>query len=338
MNNNFKKFPSIDQFRGVIKQIRDYSKKHGKPVPTLKFTGTVKLHGTNAAVGYCADTDSIWVQSRERVITPFDDNAGFARYVEDNKDAFIAFLRRYVDDTGRVIVYGEWAGGSIQSGVALNQLPKQFYVFDMVRVSQAHREDDESHVAERVEIEHFGDFIDIPGAISITKFPSYEMDIDFAHPELSQNALVDLTLAVEAECPVGRTQGVTGIGEGIVWFNAETGLRFKVKGEKHSTSKVKTVKQIAAVDLERMATVDAFVDNVVTENRLNQGIAKLGEMGLPIEMSSIGAYIKWVSGDVLKEEMDLIIASCIDKKELMGKMAMKSKTFYIAHMNQTAFA
>src|SRR6202008_3290351 len=129
-----------------------------------------------------------------------------------------------------------------------------------------------------------------------------------------QNELVDLTLKVEEQCPVAADFGKFGVGEGIVWHNAETGLRFKGKGEKHSVSKVSTVKPISAEDLERLKTVKNFVDTVVTENRLNQGLDKLREMGLELSVKSTGDYIKWVVGDVLKEEMDLIIASCLDKK------------------------
>lgn len=57
-----KKYPSIEQFRNVIKTVRfnhDFQGKdeNGNPIyqhkenyPTLKFQGTVKLHGTNAAI------------------------------------------------------------------------------------------------------------------------------------------------------------------------------------------------------------------------------------------------------------------------------------------------
>jgi hypothetical protein len=82
-----------------------------------------------------------------------------------------------------------------------------------------------------------------------------------------------------------------------------------------------------------MAALDAFVDTVVTENRLNQGIDKLREMGKPVELKSLGDYIKWVQGDVLKEEMDVILASNIEKKDLMTKMALKAKQFYMQRLN-----
>lgn len=40
-----KEFTSIESFRHVIKHVRDYTSKVGKPLPTINFEGTVKLHG-----------------------------------------------------------------------------------------------------------------------------------------------------------------------------------------------------------------------------------------------------------------------------------------------------
>ena len=68
----------------------------------------------------------------------------------------------------------------------------------------------------------------------INRFPTFEVEIDFNRPELIQNTLVDLTIQVENECPVAKVFGFDNtVGEGIVWYNHEHGLRFKVKGELH---------------------------------------------------------------------------------------------------------
>ena len=48
----FKKFNSIQQFSGVVKQVRDYCKYNNLPLPVLDFTGSVKIHGSNACVGF----------------------------------------------------------------------------------------------------------------------------------------------------------------------------------------------------------------------------------------------------------------------------------------------
>lgn len=83
-----KKFPSIEQFRNTVKSVQlthDYVGRdtnedpiyeHISDYPVVQFTGTVKLHGTNAAIRIC--NGEITYQSRENVITPQKDNAGFA--------------------------------------------------------------------------------------------------------------------------------------------------------------------------------------------------------------------------------------------------------------------
>jgi hypothetical protein len=333
-----RKFPSIDQYKNVITNIRQYCKKHDKPIPTLRFEGTIKLHGTNGGIGYDATTDEIWAQSRERIITPYDDNAAFAKYVEANKDALKAYLRAHTDETGLAYLFGEWAGPNVQKGVAISQIPaKSFFAFELLTI---HREDDGTeHV-------HYGDLMlggnnlsHIPDTYRIGSFQTHHMDIDFSRPQDFQNELVRLTDLVEENCPVAAEFGQSGIGEGIVWHNRETGLRFKVKGEKHSVSKVSTVKPISEADLERIKTIGNFVDVVVTDNRLEQGLSKLTELGKPHDITSTGDFIKWVVGDVLKEEMDLIIASMLDKKELNPAMSNKAKNFYMNYIkSQDAIA
>lgn len=339
------KFQSIEQFRSIVKAVRDTAKHREVPIPTLTFIGTVKLHGTNGGIGYRASTDELWAQSRERIITPFDDNAGFAKYVKENEENLKSYLREVCTDfqTDVAMMFGEWAGPGIQSGVAISQLEqKAFFVFQL-KLDRGVKQQ-KTKAGEEIEIQQWEEiprydinFIGVPNLFDMSWFPQQHIQIDFNSPEQAQNRLVELTLAVEEQCPVAKTFGIEGIGEGIVWYNSEYNLRFKVKGEKHSTTKVRTVKQIAAVDLERMATVDAFVENVVSENRLQQGIAKLGEMGKPFDIKSTGDFIKWVQADVLKEEMDVIEASNIEKRDLMTKMAIKAKNFFVAELSKKTF-
>lgn len=344
-------FPSISQFKDVIKHVRKSAEYHDMPIPTVQFRGTVKLHGTNA--GICrpinGGIDDIYCQSRERVITPESDNAGFAIWAHGQREVFNDLFNHFrfyscpSDNDDRIIqIFGEWAGGNIQKGVGLNQLEKSFFVFG-VRVSP----DSDSNIwVPDSQVSHaLSTIVDgrVPNLFDINKFTSWMINIDMNNPQASQNQLVDLTMAVEEDCPVVRSlqgdQTVTpNVGEGIVWtakvpdtddtriINMLSGLRFKVKGEKHSASKVKT---IAAVDEVKLASIQEFVDYAVTENRLNQGLDKLREMGLPVDSTSTGAYIKWVMGDVIKEELDALAASGINTKEITGPMASKARAFFM---------
>ncbi len=137
----FIRYPSIDQFRTVIKTVKHQAAyqgldENGDAVyqrdvvkPVITFHGTVKLHGTNAGVAYNKE-DGIWAQSRKNIISVEQDNAGFAFFVESHKDAFQAIfdqvaLREALDcTTQNIVIFGEWCGGNIQKGVSIAGLDK----------------------------------------------------------------------------------------------------------------------------------------------------------------------------------------------------------------------
>lgn len=69
---------------------------------------TEKIDGTNAAVGVTED-GQVYAQSRKRLITPEDDNFGFATWVAENASMLAAVL-------GEGLHFGEWWGAGIQRG------------------------------------------------------------------------------------------------------------------------------------------------------------------------------------------------------------------------------
>jgi ferritin len=124
--------------------------------------------------------------------------------------------------------------------------------------------------------------------------------------------------------------GVDGVGEGIVWKCITEGWEspefyFKVKGEKHSASKVKT---LAAVDVELVASQREFAEKTVTENRCRQGIDKLREAGKKLDRTSVGDFIKWVVADVEKEESDTAKASGLDIKKASGELTKAARMWF----------
>lgn len=319
-------YPKIGQFRNVIKTVQLQAAfkgldEQGEPIydgsvpkPKLTFTGTVKLHGTNAAIVLDRVNDLIYFQSRENVITPLKDNAGCATYLSSIQGELEMM---FSDIPGNlVIIYGEWAGGNIQKGVALNQIEKSFFIFD-IRV--------DGHYGSPESISKYS--WDEKKIYNIHSFPTWELEIDFNYPELSQNKLIDLTMEVEKECPVGKAFGVNGIGEGIVWSCGEH--KFKVKGEEHSVSKVKV---LAAVDIEKVQGIKDFVEQTVTDNRCRQGLEKLTEAGKPLDNTSIGDFIKWVREDILKEELDTIVGNGLEVKDINGVLSKKAKDWFMQNV------
>ena len=337
------KFPSIEQFRSVVATVlRQYNfvglDENGdaiydttKPKPTLKFKGTVKLHGTNAAVSY-NKTGGFWVQSRENIITVEKDNAGFAFFAQSNLGAFMALMNiihfREKLDTSKntVTIYGEWAGGNIQKGVGITNIEKSFFIFG-IKVTPHTTTEEEA----KSKPAYWVDYSDLRNPenriYNIDDYPTWEIDIDFNMPQLVQNKLSELTLAVEEECPVAKAFGFSGIGEGIVWSTNLNGNvhRFKVKGEKHSSSKVKT---LAAVDTEKLESIQSFVEYAVTESRFKQALENVFPNEEPIENKKLGDVIRWVVNDVIKEEMDTMTDNKIEPKDVNKYISSKVRDMF----------
>lgn len=316
------KYPSIELYKNIIRKVKerhDYQGKdengeaiyqHLSNYPTLKFQGTVKLHGTNASIVKYSD-GRLEYQSRERVLSLEQDNANFMMNMM-GKDTSSLFSGIEFDDY--CAIYGEWCGGNVQKGVALNGLPKMFVIFG-IKVDDA--------------------WVDLPswkydnenGIYNILQFQTYDIDIDFNNPETIQNKLIEDTLAVEDECPVGKYFGVSGVGEGIVYkCTTQPDLIFKSKGEKHSVSKVKTLN---AVDVESIAEIKDFVDSAVTENRLEQGLGYLNEMKIEAVPKNTGEFLRWVVTDILKEETDTIVANQFDMKKVKSAIVNKARVWFL---------
>lgn len=318
-----KKFPSIEQFRHAIRTVKtkhDYKGKdnngdaiysHTDNYPVLKFQGTVKLHGTNAAI--VKYNDKVEFQSRERVLSLEQDNCHFMASMIDKPLDFL-FNFPFND---YIAVYGEWCGGNIQKGVAINGLEKMFVIFGIMI-------DD---VWIQLPTYLYSNSI---GIFNILQFPTYDIEIDFNHPELIQNKIIELTIDVENSCPVGKHFGKDGVGEGIVFTCLENQeLRFKSKGEKHSASKVKTLNPI---DTELMESINGFVEMAVTESRLEQGISYFKENNIEVDSKNTGQFLAWIVKDVLKEESDTLAASNLDEKKVKNAIVNKSRIWFLNHI------
>lgn len=317
-----KKYQSIEQFRNVIQKVRmnhDYVGKdengnavynHTTPYPTLTFRGTVKLHGTNGAVVLYKD-GRIQYQSRGRVLSLGSDNAGF--YAAMAGLDFTPLFDQIGEFNDYIAIYGEWCGGNIQSNVAIHGLPKMFVIFDVVIDGEYQPFDLHLTIPEHLREAR---------VFSILEVPVYFIDIDFNEPEKATNELIEMTITIENECPVGKAFGKSGIGEGIVFSEINNpSLKFKSKGEKHSSSKVKTLN---AVDIEELNSLSEFVEYVCTVNRMKQGLENVESL----DIKHTGTFIKWVVNDILKEEHDTIVANGIEWKKVAGLIGKKCSEFF----------
>lgn len=333
------KMPSIDQFRRIVKQVCDQAAyvetgedgvvvyDYLKPKPVLIARGTVKVHGTNAGVS--CKGDEMWFQSKANIITIEKDNNGFAAFGNSRREAFVKMFDEVkathkLTDQDTVTIYGEWAGGGIQKGVAINGLDRFFAIFG-VKITP----EDEGQYAYWVEYSNLRD--NSVSIYNIDQFGVCAVEIDFNNPQEAQNEIIELTLAVERECPVGKFFGVSGIGEGLVFTINGFGhpKTFKSKGELHSKSKVKT---LSKVDLERLSLIDACVDEITHDWRFEQGLVEIygSDYEHNLDRKMLGKFINWVTTDTLKEEYDLIESHGFEPKEVMGKVSQKAKEYYFA--------
>lgn len=302
------KFPSIESLKNLCVSVNKLSSLYLVPRPIIEYKGTVKIHGTNAGVGY--KNGQIFTQSRNNIITPDKDNLGFAKFVYDNIEQW-SFLKQYKD----IIVYGEWCGQGIQSGCAIHQLTRRYIIFDIFIDGKP------------INIDEF-EKINIENVFVITNFTQYQTQVDFNNPNLVIDYLTNVTNDVEKECPVGKAFGVSGIGEGIVWrpINVphpydQYNMMFKTKGEKHKEVKEKT---LITVDVELAKSVEDWVDNVLTENRLEKGIAYLIECNHDLTVQSLGKFLQWINKDVMAEQNSLPDTKLVNKF-----VTNKAKTWFL---------
>lgn len=353
----FYKYPSIEQFNKIVQNTKKAMRFHNLEEVVLKFMGTTQLHGTNGSIGvvYEKGEPVYQVQSRNNILTLESDNAGFAQFALNPKVK--SFVKEKIEKIYNklsqeekvkvlsIFVYGEWAGSNIQKGVAITQMEKFFAPFDVaIYLEKENQEENSQEVFVRKwlnqkEVEEFKNEELRIFPISTVVNPEY-LNIKFDAISLEKVAkeLSNLTVEVEKEDPFAKHFGFSGVGEGIVWkvvYEEDYGdqfdlrkmgdLRFKVKGEKHAVSKVKT---LAPIDFEKVAKLTEAVDKYVTENRLNQGIDYLNEMHKELIVENTGFFIQWVQKDILKEEQEEILISGFEWKKLSGLIAKKSAEWF----------
>jgi hypothetical protein len=329
-------YPSIEQFRNAIRNVSQKARYAGKdsngdsvydnlkPLPILTFHGGVKLHGTNFAIGLNRTTNEVWFQSRENIITPEKDNAGSATYFH-NKNLSTLF---HPLPGNEILIYGEWCGGNIQKGVALNKLPKMMVIFDILIDGEWQPKEVVSQIKDS-SIQAF----------NIYDYPTWEIEIDFNRPEESQNKLVELTTKVADHCPVGLAFGSDGIGEGIVWKCITEGyanpkFSFKVKDERHANSPVKTLNP---VDSEKISQLRVLAEKITPTWRLSQMMEKACDLnnGGAIDRAKIGEYLKLVNQDVIKEESDVIKEAGFEYKDVAKFVGDIAKKYFYQQENES---
>lgn len=351
-------FGSIAQFRNIVTSIKHQSRFTGidpdsgtpvynrDPLPKLIGTASEKIHGTNAAICF-SNPDGFWIQSRKNIITSEKDNAGCAFAVLQTEpewmDIILGLSTEYNIDLDKYIisVFFEWAGGSIQKNSALTGVDKKALIFQHFKVSPLDtplEDDGNKESAIWLETCIQGRWVDHPAynINNIMNFTTWDIDIDFDNPAKSQNMMIKLVEEViEPSSPVGKQFSQKGnIGEGIVvTVEYKDSLhKFKVKGDKHSSSKVKKLKP---VDEAKENAKREFANYACPAWRLEQMWKELeDEHGKPVVIQMTGEFLSMVHRDVIKEESDVLAEKGLEPKEVNGMISQVARTWFNAELDK----
>jgi hypothetical protein len=300
-------YPDTNHFREAVHYIKHLYKDQTH-LPLIKYSGRVKLHGSNMAVVFLPSGE-YYCQSRKTIVTKQEDLYGFARWVAQHIETIRPLAEQSL--VTPLIIQGEFCGAGINKNVAINQLAKMFVVFATGTLTNPH-----AALAEQIWNYNY-DQIDAfhkpeINLYNTNLFGKYPILIDFNNPQLIQNQLVEWTEAIGTQCPAGRYFGVTGecrTGEGLVFTpddaNLDSGYNFKSKDERHVQSKVKT---IGVADLELLASIEEMAHFLIynngVDNRVEQAITELTKTGEDMtSIRSMGGLVKWIQTDIHKENL-----------------------------------
>jgi hypothetical protein len=171
-----------------------------------------------------------------------------------------------------------------------------------------------------------------PPELHVLPWEGEPITIDFGSREsLDQAAQVlsDRVADVEREDPwCKRVLGISGLGEGLVlyptWPMHDPTLMFKAKGEKHRTAGTKVA---VTVDAAVVASIDEFVALMVTDARLEQGLAAACDGTR--DPKRTGTFLAWIAVDVRKESVAELEASNLAWAQVEKAVSARARTWFL---------
>ncbi|KAH8654580.1 hypothetical protein BGZ60DRAFT_332832, partial [Tricladium varicosporioides] len=303
---------------------------------TIPLVGTVKLHGAHADI-VIDRHDTVVLQSRNIVgLTAQKDVYDIAKsmfslnpQVKILKKRFRARFRILnpsiaIDEEHPTIIAGEWIGPGIQKNVAISNLPRKVFVILSVSINNAWLPN--------------GPYADIcdeaVGFYNISRGGFYKAELNLSAVEECQELLMKYTLDVEKACPFGKSLGVFGIGEGIVWkakhpLGDNAKYWFKTKGPLHAVSTTDKLKKKPSGNQSEQGKANEFAKACVTEIRLQQGWDTMIEKGISTNMKNMPEFLKWMWKDIADEETKAMETLSVNKEILKKKVVWISKEWYL---------
>lgn len=348
-----RKWPEIELLPTILRDLQKHHEAGGPKPPTVAYSEKVKLDGTQDSARFRNGVIEAF-QSRDRDITPADDNAGFARWASG-----VTWPTFEANESFPVtLIHGEWAGPGVIKGTAVAKIPKkQFFIFAIERCS-AEKDPETGDWTHRVlitnprDIENWLDGWTHPD-VHILPWANAgkQWVVDLNDPERVSTfaAIINERVAtIETEDPyISETFGVKGVGEGLVlyptyvWTDQGDGfctnreswrrLAFKAKGEKHREQKAPVAVEVAP---EALADVAAFVASFVTEARCRHGLRDA--CGGEASPKKTGAFIGWIGKDVEKESRVALEANRLSRKQVQGPVTTAARLWFQAEQGRQA--
>lgn len=286
----FYKYPKIHAIKDSAKDIINLG-------GNFVVNYTEKLHGTNSAIVLTvrdSKIESYYAQSRNRVLSEEEDNYGFYKFVYEEFQ--VPELISSIGSDYDLIIYGEWVGKGIQHGVGLSDLETRYFVIFDIHVAVL----DTSVV------------VPLPEALRLQMIYKTTICNEKVHSVVNRfegrvivknNDLVGMVDQLQSiantyalNSPMSAFLGKEGRGEGIVCTIPNTSIIFKIKGDDYSnrTNEPKTT-------FSKEVGVSIEVIDFINQERLDQGIAYLKEMLIPLELKSIPLLLEYSMKDMEEE-------------------------------------
>jgi hypothetical protein len=343
-------FGSIQQYRNVCSTIAKQARFVGldenkEPIydnnldlPVIKCVASEKIHGSQMGICY-SNLDGLWLQSRNNIINGMLGHMGCGVFVESTKEVWIDIILRLSKqyninlDEKIITIYAEWCGIGIQQNSAVSGLSKRPIIFQHFKVSPIEKNNDIPAYWLETKVNNQWISSNDNNIFNIMNFKTWEVEISFNKPFEAQNKMIKIVDEIESNSPVGQVFGKeSNIGEGIVvTFEYKTNLyRFKVKGEKHSATKVKVLNP---VDEELENKMIEFANYACKSWRLEQFWNELFSESEP-DVKQIGDFLRKVFNDVLKEESDLIIKENLDSKKVSKYISQIARKWFFEQLDK----
>ncbi|KAH9209614.1 hypothetical protein DL95DRAFT_371960 [Leptodontidium sp. 2 PMI_412] len=312
----------------------------------IKVIGTVKLHGQHADIVINPD-NTIRLQSRNKAaLDEKHDIVGFAKTMFSLEKNLLELKERIVSrwiginrpeklsDKHPLVIAGEWVGPGVQKHVALDELPRKYFVITSISLNNFWLAD-----------QLYSDIEDVDaGIVHVARGGFFNEELDVTDLESCQERMMVLTLEIEKTCPFAQSFGIVGRGEGIVWKAAQPlgkdpRMWFKTKVPEFAVTKTADLPKPIAIAMgqDMIERTRQFAYATTTDSRLDQAwdVLKL-EYNMPMDKKTTRKFMQWVSDDILREEKPRIKQCKVDEQYLIKCIRWMAEIWYEKRLEENS--